>query len=292
MKKKLILISQIFILLFSVNLFAMDFMIGAKGGYYVWRPFFRELDAAFMNDIEDGQGALYGPIFSLIITPDISISAAVLTGKQSAHWYSPNQYDPDLDLKKSGTYFVDTKRTDYDSAISYRIIRNLKIFVGYKYHDIKSKFTYTERRYGDNEKVVHEQELNIKTPSHGPALGIGLSFPIGNYFIAANISGLYMKGELEVKGDMYSYQINPEEDFEDPALGEPYKESSDIKQLGFNFEPTIGFKAGSNFPIVTLGFRYQLLRTKFLDDFEVAPEDGGYINDHLYGAFVSVILVF
>ena len=295
MRRRLLSIIVIAFVTLATPVFALDFIVGAKGGYYVWDPFFKELKAPVLADIDRGEGFLVGPVVSALFTPDISLSIALLTGKQSTHWYSPNQYQPERGVWMSGTYYVNMNRTDIDTALSYRFMQNLKVFLGYKVQIIESDLRYTERRYDPvdpgGDRTVFEGDIDAKTPSHGPALGIGYSLPIGKgYFFAANLSALYMWGEFEVSENRYSYDIEPDPDFQNGDLTIDPGVTLDTQMYGLNFEPSIGFSAGKEWPIITLGFRYQLLRTKYIDKIEDTTPSG-YVNDHLYGAFVSVLFV-
>jgi hypothetical protein len=83
--KRITIISMAFLILFaSVPLFALEFIVGAKAGYYVWQPYLKEIEG--FEDVDRGDGVLYGPILSLLITENLSFSIAALTGKQSKHW--------------------------------------------------------------------------------------------------------------------------------------------------------------------------------------------------------------
>lgn len=293
MHRKLLSIAVLFIVVLTTPVFAIDFIIGAKGGYYAWAPFFKELDAPVLSDIDRGEGFLVGPVISALFTPDITLSVALLTGKQNTHWYSPNQYQVERDAWMSGTYYVDVNRTDIDTALSYRFMQNMKVFLGYKVQIIEANLKYTERRY-DGDRAVYEGDIDAKTPSHGPALGIGYSLPIGKgYFVTANLSGLFMWGEFEVSEDLYSYNLSDvagDPDFQYGVLTKDPSVTLDTRMYGLNFEPSIGFSAGEGWPIITLGFRYQLLRTKYIDKIE-GTTPSGYVNDHLYGVFMSVLFV-
>jgi hypothetical protein len=284
----------VLLLVSAAPCFAVDFIVGAKAGYFVWEPYIKEIPASGFNEIDKGTGILYGPVLSILFTPDITLSAAALTGTQSTYWSARRstftgeggsvQY---LDAD----YSVESKRTDVDSALSYRIIENLKIFLGYKYQHIVTLMSYTEAR-ADSSGALDELNLmhnKIETPSHGPALGIGSSFAFGSgYFIAANLSALYMRGYFKTrKGNDLRYYGSSftREDSPVPEI------KLDTEQKGFNFEPSIGYSAGESGLIFTLGFRYQWLRTEFLDD--LGPgESIGNTNDYLYGAFVSVLYSF
>jgi hypothetical protein len=290
---KRLLSTILFIIMLATPIFPFDFIIGAKGGYYAWVYFFKELDAPVLADIDKGEGFLVGPVISALFTADTSLSVALLTGKQNTHWYSPNQYQSERDAWMSGTYYVDVNRTDIDTALSYRLMQNMKVFLGYKVQIIEANLKYTERRYNPTgDRAVFEGDIDAKTPSHGPALGIGYSLPIDKgYFTAANLSVLYMWGEFEKREKRYDYNIDPDTDFQYGVLTKEPGVTLDTRMYGLNFEPSLGFSAGEGWPIITLGFRYQLLRTKYIDKIE-GTTPSVYVNDHLYGVFMSVLFVF
>ena len=105
MKTKKILISALLIVIFSIPASAMNFIVGAKGGYSVWQPYFKDVGGFFEN-IETGTGVLYGPVLSAIITEDLSFSLAGLTGEQSTQWTMDfEQEGDDPDDIRAGTYF-------------------------------------------------------------------------------------------------------------------------------------------------------------------------------------------
>lgn len=288
MKCKRILIVLFLVFVVTAPVSALDFIVGAKAGYYGWEPFLKELSGSGFSEIDVGTGVLYGPVFSVLLTPDVSLSLAALTGIQSTHWSA--QYDPYESYYLAATYFFESRRTDVDSALSYRIMQNLKLFLGYKYQYIKSTLQYTELRTDVNKDItegLYLFDMDAETLSHGPALGIGYSLPLGkSFFVTANLSGLYMWGYFEGKGDQYSYTS-----FNTWTLEPPMKVKIDTRQMGLNFEPSIGYSVGESGLIFTMGLRYQWLRTEFLEEFEPG-EKLGDANDYLYGVFVSVLYAF
>jgi hypothetical protein len=273
---------------------AMDFIVGAKSGYYVWVPYFTDMKGGGIEDIDQGSGVLYGPVFSILITPDISFSLAGLTGLQSTYWNSNDEMKDwqDKPSRVNGTYYVNIRRTDIDSALSYRLSENFKVFLGYKYQQIETKLRATVRAevLATGVQTLYEGKVDIELPSHGPALGVGYSLSLGDgYFVASNLSLLYMWSEFDAKEnrwDVYQPDTVTYFNFFDGNYPLP---SYDTEQVGINFEPSIGVKAGER-AIYTLGFRFQWIRTRFVDDAPFAPS--GWMNDYIYGAFVSVLFIF
>jgi len=291
MKKIIIAFLALFItLFFTADSKAMEYMAGAKGGYYAWQPFLKDIGASGMSDIEWGTGALYGPIVSLIFTPNISFSVAGLMGEQSTHWQSTFS-DFNNDTKVTGTYYFEAFRADIDSALSYRLTENFKIFAGYKYQYLKMTYRYTELRTntssGDVEEIYVMLMDNNKCALHGPALGLGVSLPLGiKYFLAANFSGIYLQGKSESKSK--SYKSNGSDPL---ALNSNESSNNKMRQIGVNFEPAVGFSAGEGLPIITLGFRYQHFWVKF-PGATGDPLPKKTLHDTLIGGFVSAVFMF
>ena len=291
MKKVIIVFLTLFIALsFTSNSKAMEYMVGAKSGYYAWQPFLKDIGASGMSDIGWGTGILYGPIASIIFTPDISFSLAGLTGKQSTHWQSFNS-DFSSSQRVTGNYYFETMRADLDSALSYRLTENFKIFAGYKYQYLKVTYRYTEVRTNIWTGAIEEIDVvrmdNMKTPLHGPALGLGLSLPLGmKYFLTVNLSGIYIQGKSEFKNKMYYSDGNSAF-----ILQNDTSSKNKMRQTGLNFEPAIGFSAGEGLPIITLGFRYQRFWVKFVDA-TGDPLPKKTLHDTLIGGFVSAVFMF
>jgi hypothetical protein len=230
--KRIIIISTAFLILFASGpLFALEFIVGAKAGYYVWQPYLKEIKG--FEDVDRGAGVLYGPIFSLLITENLSFSVAALTGKQSKHW------SEDYGVHSTGTVtyvsrganYLDVSRTDIDSALSYRLTERLKIIAGYKYQYVKS--TVKETAFHDDiASSDYQFNYNVsvtETPAHGPAIGFGYSLPFSDiFFITANLTGLYMWSKLEFD------KINVEETNNSGTTISDYSGYSfDSRQIGF-----------------------------------------------------------
>jgi hypothetical protein len=264
---------------------ATDFLIGVKGGYYSWDPFIKRIGVSQFEDIDRGNGALYGPVFSVLFTPDLSLSLSGLFGQQSTSWTSID-YNEGSGNPRSGTFTFDVTRIDIDSALSYRLTDNFKIIAGYKYQNMVM----------EQEAVTYERSTIITTrheynkltlPVNGPALGLGISAPMGDrYFFAANLSALYMWGKLDFKRHETEYKS-------DSLPGPSKDDSGSMKNIkveirGINFEPTIGASMGEGMPIFTLGIRTQWTQLKIIDADKIEA-DKKWCNDYQYGLFVSIV---
>lgn len=290
MKKIFMLVLLVVFIGISSGAFAMDFMVGAKAGYFAWNPYLADTgsDGSFA-DIGWGTGVLYGPIFSLIFTPEISLSVSGLLGRQSTYWnsrFTPNNFNQNI----TGNYSFDVFRADFDSVLIYRLGTNFRIFAGYKYQYLKSNMELTELRTNSSTGVIEEIHITsyyLNNYSHGPAAGFGYSYPISNTFFAAiTLSGVFMWGEfsLETSED---YELNGsvlEKNPDSSFSGKP------MHIMGINIEPTIGMSAGAGMPIITLGIRYQHLRIKIYEVEGMLPDK--WFDDKLVGIFISAVYMF
>jgi len=290
MKKHIL--SLILLLSFALPASAVDFMVGAKGGYFIWKPYFEDI-GGFFDNIDSGTGVLYGPVLSVLFTPEINLSVAGLTGTQDTYWHMDfEQEGGDPTDIRAGTYFWETRRYDIDTAISYRI-SSLKIFLGYKYQYMDSTMIYTEiRPQPAADPDLYHDKMTLTTMSNGPALGLGYSYILGKgAFTSLNVSGLYMLGYFDVVTDFHyeydggTYTFNDE-------YNAPVK--VDTAQAGINVEMSLGYVPEGTGLVFTLGGRFQWLSTKFQDLSEEEKADLGTetMHDYLYGIFVSVLYTF
>jgi hypothetical protein len=283
---------SIFIILSAVMLChipsasSMDYLFGVKGGYFVWDPFIKRIGVSQFEQIDTGSGVLYGPVFSILFAADLSLSVSGLFGTQSAYWTSIDYYEGSTN-PRTGTFSLEMDRIDVDTALSYRLTENLKIFAGYKYQrSVMTQEAVTYER-GSSDITTRYENVEITMPVNGPALGLGVSAPLGErYFLAANLSALYMIGKFDFKGYELEYQGST------PAV--PSKDSTNkitgikLNIRGINFEPTIGASMGDGMPIFTLGLRGQWSQTKIVDGDEIVDEEK-WCNDYQYGIFVSIV---
>jgi hypothetical protein len=297
MKRRVLLfIVSLLVVCCAAPAFAMDVMMGAKAGYYVWTPFYKDFGASGMSDIDYGTGMLAGPIVSLLLSPDLTFSLAGLAGRQSTHWQSVFSDFHDPAIKITGGYYFDTLRVDVDSALSYRLSDNYKLFVGYKFLYLSTDYKYTELRTtsGPPPNSIDEidvMDMRLVTPFHGPALGVGASFPLSErVFASANVSGLYMMGNFKADR-LVGYSDDGSGNLvQNTTLS---MKSSKMEQFGLNVEPAIGFNPGGGLPIISLGVRFQWLRVRFTEKRDWnGGETDKWFDDYLYGIFVSAVYVF
>lgn len=175
MRKNLFVTSISFIVLFFISqtaLHAADFSVGATTWYTAW-DYKDDADTG----IEYDPAFLYGPVLSLTMSDDLSLSFVFLYGQFTMNI----ENDPPMDLN----------RYDSDLTLNYRIRNNFKLFAGAKYMG----FTW-----GDNGKHA----------ALGPGAGISAVFPLGNnFFLLGYVSGMYLMGNED--GDK-SREYNAEAD--------------------------------------------------------------------------------
>jgi hypothetical protein len=289
------LITAVFLTITSTA-FSMDYMLGAKAGYFAWQPFYSEVEnAGSLTDVDWGTGILYGPIVSIIFTPELSLSVSGLMGRQSTHWKSRfSDYESDPGLSISGDFYFDVFRADIDSALIYQLGGNFRIFGGYKYQYMKTTLEYTELRIDTSTLLIDEISMSSHEflhYCHGPALGIGYSYPINQAFFASlTVSGVYMWGTFDVESSTsYGFVSGSQIGLKENKPNRP----TTMRQMGVNIEPAIGMSPGPGMPIVTLGVRYQRFRVNFPDpEGSMMKDQKGWLDDTMIGVFVSAVYVF
>lgn len=293
MKKSLFAIFLVVFVFIALSAYSMDFIVGLKAGYFSWLPMYADLGTeGTLADIGWGAGVLYGPIVSLIFTPNVSLSISGLMGKQSSYWSS--RFSPMSSQSISGNYNFDVFRADFDSVIIYRVSTNLRIFAGYKYLLMNTSMAYTEIRTDVNNNAILEvnvSDIELSHYGHGPAIGFGYSYPISNNFFATfTVSGVYMWGEWSVETSK-SYQAYSHSGYILSTSSTIPDISKPMRHMGVNIEPAIGMTAKEGLPIVTLGMRYQhfLIKIEGIDE-NVIPDK--WINDKMIGIFLSIIYSF
>ena len=291
MKKLTILAAVLTLLLCAVPLMAADYIIGAKGGYFVWKPFLRDIPGNEFSTLESGTGALAGPVLGIAFTGDITLSVSGLFGEQTAQWSVGNSYVAEDDDYQSLTCYMQEQRYDIDTALSYQLIQGLRVFLGYKYQYLEVDYIKT-RRTAENATMMglEEDKMVFEIPLHGVAIGGSYAAPISDlYFFSVSLSGIFMRGKFKVTE--YEMEYNTGTSTAITGTPESGNQTWDLQQIGFNFEPAIGIRTSG--PIISLGVRYQYLRSQFYKQ-EATSNDGpsnNWMNDHLYGVFMSVMFV-
>ncbi len=285
------------VLIGATPLFPMEYIVGARGGYFIWDHYIKDIGPTSVEDIGDGDGILYGPILSMLFTPDLSLSASGLFGRQKA---ADSIYDKIVQSTDSlsfarvtSSFQFTTDRIDLDGALSYRLFEYFRVFAGYKFWKLKTIYKdhgIANKIEDDTLMQVQITNLGIRQYFHGPAAGVGFSLPLGEkFFVAANVSALLMGGVFKMRTrKQYSWNTTDPRSYELPS-----DTREDMRLYGFNLEPSMGFNPGENLPIVTLGFRYQWNRLQFRGLSNIAKYTIGFnrdwMNDRLYGIFLSIM---
>jgi hypothetical protein len=293
MKIKKVIFSLFLLAVFSAPAGAVEFVAGAKGGYFLWKPYFEDI-GGFFEGIDRGNGVLYGPAVSVIFTEDISLSVVGFTGLQTTFWSMDFKEEGSPDDVRAATYTWESDRYDIDAALSYSLMPSLKVFAGYKYQYIVSTMRYTEVRVDSSGQMgeIYHDKMTLEAMSNGPALGVGYSLLFGKgFFTAVNLSGLYMQGYFKMDPDFaYGYNSSTNE-FD---LRSESETKVNVRQLGTNIEPSVGYMTEGSKLIFTLGLRFQWLNTELYDLTDDQKQNFGTetMNDYLYGVFVSVLYSF
>ncbi len=296
MKKLFFISACALLLLCASSAFAMDYVLGARGGFFFWRPFYKDTPSGTgFDDMRTGHGGLYGPVVVLNFTEEVSFSVSGLFGQQVTQWHTWNRTgftSKGEEYQYSSTSYVEANRYDVDSALSYAILPGLRLFLGYKFQYMKVEWYTTQRSFELTPPKTQIDDLNFefKTPLHGVALGCGYSRPLTElYFFSVSASGIYTRGRF----DSIQYKVKYDENgfVTGGVEPNPRRETfgTDMQQYGLNIEPAVGIRTSG--PVVSIGIRYQLLRTQFheLGSSGGDGPDNRWMNDHLYGIFMTVM---
>ncbi len=175
-RKSIIILLFAALFIFPAALQAADISVGASSWFAWWHI---HQDGP---DPHIDPSLLYGPVLSIGLPPDWSITAVFLYGH--------------LDMENSGSSgnSSTTRITRYDSdlALNYSINRYIKLFGGAKIMG----YTWDEgHHYG-----------------MGPAAGVGLTLPLAeSLFLLWNASGMYAFAKERGNQQGYSYRSNAQE---------------------------------------------------------------------------------
>lgn len=299
--KKYILASLSAIVFIVHPLFAVDnVLIGVKGWYASWDPLYVDVGDSFpetgWQHLETGKGMLYGPSLGVSLSDRINLSVSYLFGTLQTQYEKGYTATPSWDINKYEFYKIgkaEVSRQDLDIALSYNTTQTFKVFAGFKYQpaEIKLKSAGTDWQTADptNTDVLRLESHTFKQKAYGPALGVGISYPLADVIaFTANLSLLYIVGDSEMVLEGVQYDNIPPSSIESP-----YKEEFkiDISGMGINFEPAFVALLKEKL-IFVLGFRFQYLRATAESsyfDTTLGSKELDDLNDYYYGFYVSVL---
>ncbi|MCL1834203.1 MAG: hypothetical protein FWG49_06850, partial [Leptospirales bacterium] len=225
---------------------AVDISVGATTWYAWWDS---GLVRKKMTDIDTDPAFLYGPALSVKFTDDFNLTFIYLYGK----------FDSDVLNAVGGAEFKEKskmKRNDSDLALNYRLNDYLKIFAGVKYMN----FEYSTRIHVSKLSFDPNDDFDIDVDHSGIGPGLGLSavYPIAdNLFLIGTLSGFYLWGNEDEKNAKMA-SLYPDWNIE-------YK----FKEYGFNSTLQLAYYIAEISTTITLGGRYQYLKT----DYDYNKED-------------------
>ncbi|GAB4221219.1 MAG: hypothetical protein Kow00102_15100 [Spirochaetota bacterium] len=166
----IIICITLFSFFFSVHGFAANLSVGVSTWYTSWDIAVEQNQGGGI--IKTDRGLMYGPVLSVNVMDNWSISGVFLYGEFKNPEYSRGTAD-----------FGNFKRYDFDGTINYGLTNFLKIFIGGKY----VKFDF----------LVSNQDASYYM--YGPGAGASVIFNIvDNLYFTANTSYVYMKGKAEL----------------------------------------------------------------------------------------------
>lgn len=306
MKKLLIiLISAFSLMIFTeTNSYSVEFIAGAKIWYVNWMPWLRDAgqtaeDRYFgFQNVELGNGLMYGVSGSLRITDEITASVSYLYGVLDSNfehedrgWIRGESGLEDKKFRQVGS--AEIKRHDLDSALAYSVLSWFKVFAGYKYQPLKIKIKQegVEKIYTPASRKYTIMKQNLDMQNHCPAIGVGVSKPLSDVFVFNfNLSALYLTGTTD-----YSLEINSYTNADLDTPGPTQNISAEMKQTGWgcNVEPSVVAIIGGDILIV-LGFRYQVVMIDAIYKDKEQGTETPYSNmkDHVFGAYLNVMYRF
>lgn len=196
--------------------YTFDMTIGAT----TWYAWYSQEDEE--ETIKPDPIFFYGPALSVKINDDFNLTFVYLYGRF-------NYSNAGFDFKM--------KRIDSDLALNYKLNEYFKVFGGIKYIGYSADVLF----------------FSTKIYLFGPGLGLSATYPIvGDLFLLANLSGIYLWGYSEV-------------------VGFTGKEKLEYNTYGINSSLSLAYYIAPASTVISLGGRYQCLmsnddsnnRTKF-----------------------------
>jgi len=286
---------------------AVEAMLGAKVWYVAWNPYLKDVGEKVApwegwQYIEGGSGMMYGPSASLLLSDRLTFSVSYLYGVLGARYdtnFIESNGDTNLKVEYHFTGYARTVRHDLDTALSYSLSRNFKLFAGFKYQPLTMKVNkrggfwdlndITGAREPDEFYYIDSNELTFKQRNYAPGVGLGYTHAVSDTFtLTVNVSFIYFFGTFDIDtGDTYYYPANiPPGDFVTPEVNPGSSFSFDSSGIGLNAEPGIVVLLNEK-TVLSLGFRFQYVRMTIRNAEGLDDTEG--LNDYVYGAYLAAL---
>lgn len=251
MKRYLLALSAALIMLAFFNPLTAS-AIDMSAGVYTWYSWWDFPEDEYDNTKTD-PGLIYGPTLSVNINEFCSLTFVFLYGefdaKGESTYYLVNAVGP------VNYYTYDIKRYDSDTALNFKLNSYFKLYAGVKY----LAFSYKLNGSFADADFDHK--------SFGPAAGLSVTIPVvQNLFIIGNAGGLYLRGH-----ESYSDSIG-------------YSNKFKIKDYGYNTGLSLAYYIEPASTSVSLGGRYQYVKTEY--------DDGFSNKSKFYGITLSAAYMF
>ena len=257
---------------------AGTFIGGAKGWYTSWessvlkwfekdiRAGFKEMGVDLNTKRDPGTGYLAGPLLSYQTDNgkwSFSFAPMVLSSF-SQDWSGAAT---GMNIQSS----VELERKDYDLAVNYSLLKNVKVFVGYKHQVVDMDFTLSYDTIMGRNTFYYTLESTVMMPT----AGIGYAHPISNKFALGSQLGL-----------LYSVP-----DLKMTVISNGTSQTSDLDPYpswGFNGEVSLNYQPMDQF-FIQLGYRYQVFQLETRSEYRWEKTKS---NDVTHGAILSILYVF
>ncbi len=280
---------------------AVEALVGAKVWYVAWNPYLKDVGEKIApwegwQYIEGGSGMMYGPSASLLLSERLTFSMSYLYGVLGARYDAhSNEWEGASLREYHYTGYARTVRHDLDSALSYTLSGNFKVFAGFKYQPVTMKvnkqgaswdlFEATGLRDpSGNHVYIDSNELTFKQYNYAPGLGLGYSAAVSDRFtLTMNLSFVYFFGVFKINTGETLYYIP---DLNTASVNPASKYRFDSSGIGFNAEPGIVVLLNET-TVLSLGFRFQYVRMSIKNAEGLDDTEG--LNDYVYGAYLAAL---
>ena len=237
------------------KLYAVDVSAGAAT-WFAWINQDYTANLHQSSKTKNNPTLFFGPALSLRLNEELNVTFVYLYGKFSV------TEDPANDRKLG----YKLKRNDADLLLNYRLNDYFKAFVGLKYITLASKRSFSTG--------VHGAIYEIEHSGAGPGVGLSCAYPITpDIFFLANLS-------------VFSLRSRQFAGYFDSSITQQQINTKSI-DYGINFNPAIAYYIAKASTTVSLGGRFQHIKTSFST--KANPAHGSYYN-HDSSTFYGVTL--